>query len=119
MREIAKSPRFQLLRSAAAHVARVRQTALHQMADAVARLNESTVYQARNGLGTFRGQIPQEEWLRQRALCGDDCWSDPKFVEEWFRLNPRFRANTTRGTRGQEYAGTRFLTANTRDPLSA
>lgn len=60
-------------------------------------------HKAVDGLGELYGSIPEKVYLQMRIDHGDDCWSDPGFIEAFFRDNPGLRAKTKYGTHGQEY----------------
>lgn len=77
---------------------------------ATAALNRQTEYQAKDGWGGDSLRVPRNEFFAAMAKYGKDCWFDRDFQKAWARDNPGLVARCTRGTRGQEYAGTRYLT---------
>lgn len=118
-REILRSPRFQLFRTAAAHCARLRHAAMLRRQTAIARDNAATTHKAVNGLGEKVASIDAEIYFQMRAKYGEACWDDPEFVSAFLRDNPACRVTTTRGTKGQEYCATaRHFRSNLNKPTS-
>ena len=107
---IEKGSTFEAARESWAALARKQQADLHRLKEAAGRVNNATEYKATNGLGEpVLTNIPMEIAVQMQSLHGPRCWSDPEFIAAFWRDNPAFRARVTRGTRGQEYGGTRSL----------
>lgn len=107
--ELGRSSAFAKARAAIAEGARRQQAGMHEEMRAVARANSAIEHKAVNGLGEKVATIPQSVFNQMRAIYGDACWEDPEFMRAFLRDNPACRVKTTRGTRGQEYAGRRSL----------
>lgn len=97
--------KLETFRKAAEDCARLRYAEMHRRQTAIAQANQQIEHKACNGLGEKVATIDTEVYFQMRALYGDECWSDPEFVKAFLRDNPACRVKTTRGTRGQEYAG--------------
>lgn len=72
---------------------------------AVARDLVATEFKAANGLGELQLRVPLETFHAMKGKYGENCWSDPEFIEAFKRDNPHLVPRIRRGTRGQEYAG--------------
>lgn len=77
---------------------------------ALAQVNARTEFQAKDGLGGEGMSITMDEYAANQVMYGDQCWLDPEFRKAWARDNPECCWKASRGCRGQEYAGTRYLT---------
>jgi hypothetical protein len=78
---------------------------MHREQDALAAKLARIEHKAVEGLGVKVGSIPYAVYMQMRVDHGEDCWSDPAFIDAFFRDNPQLRAKTKFGTRGQEYGG--------------
>jgi hypothetical protein len=74
---------------------------------AIARENQRTEFKAVDGLGVIQARIGKDDYFWAKIEHSWDCWSDPEFVDWYTKRHAETRIKTTRGTRGQEYAGTR------------
>lgn len=69
----------------------------------IGRENREIERKAVDGLGLPYCRIPLSVIEQGKKLCGDDCWQDPKFMEDFLEQYPECRLKVTRGTKGQEY----------------
>jgi hypothetical protein len=107
-KELATSPTWNAQERARIEaLARAQQARIIEKVTALGKYHSQTEHKAVDGLGEKIGSIPYEAYMQMRVEHGDDCWDDPHFIKAFFRDNPACRAVTTRGTRGQEYGGTR------------
>jgi hypothetical protein len=105
-KELAQSQTWQKQeRDRIVDLARKQNFLMRREQDAVATILARTEHKAVDGLGVKVGSIPYKEYMQMRVEHGDDCWSDPGFIEAYFRDNPHLRAKTKFGTHGQEYGG--------------
>lgn len=97
-------------------LAALKLAAINRQAVAVAEKNRNTEFQAKDGLGGDSIEAPlllvQFETMDTKE--GFRSWLDKDFREWFCRKYPWAVAKCSRGTRGQEYAGTRYLT---KEPL--
>jgi hypothetical protein len=107
--EIAKSSVLGPYREACRQFAQSQVALMHKEIAALSeenrRIEQSQEFMATNGLGYPYYRKPVSVHYLFEELYGYGCWQDEGFVEDFLKHHPGLRIRTTRGTRGQEYAG--------------
>jgi hypothetical protein len=69
----------------------------------IGRENRAFERKAVDGLGVPYCRIPLSVIEQGKKLCGDDCWNDDKFMEDFLDQYPECRIIVKHGTKGQSY----------------
>lgn len=97
-------------------IAAVKLAAINSQATAIAEKNRNTEWQAKDGLGgdSISAPLLLVQFETMDTQEGLRSWLDKDFRDWFCKKYPWAINKCSRGTRGQEYAGTRHLT---KDPL--
>ncbi len=98
------------IQGAIADLARAQQAGLHRACNEVRKDNHNTIWKAADGWEKV-ASYPYEAFVavcRQEGRDPAEAGLDSDFVKSFIKKN-NFNVKVTRGTRGQEYGGTRYI----------